>query len=127
VLTALGEWGAPLLKGTSEDAAFRSHWLALPLERQLRDHAPEHPPVTIEVRTGDQPMLIETVDGAVRVRPGSAAKPDAILSGPRALIMDVLTRQLDLATARTRGLDFKGDPEAIHRVAKSDEDAHAGV
>lgn len=125
VLTALGEWGMPLLEEASERAAFRSHWLAVPLEYRLRDHAPERPAVTIEVRTGDQPVVIETVDGAVRVRPGTAAQPDAVLTGPPPLIMDVLMRDLDLATARERGLDFEGDPEALRRVTKSNEDAEA--
>jgi DNA-binding HxlR family transcriptional regulator len=121
VLTALGEWGMPLLEEASEHAAFRSHWLAVPLEYRLRDHAPERPPVTIEVRTGDQPVVIETNDGAVRVRPGSAAHPDAVLTGPPPLIIDVLMRQLDLATARERGLDFEGDPEALRRITRSDD------
>lgn len=125
VLTALGEWGMPLLEEASERAAFRSHWLAVPLEYRLRDHAPERPAVTIEVRTGDQPVVIETVDGAVRVRPGTAAQPDAVLTGPPPLIMDVLMRDLALATARERGLDFEGDPEALRRVTKSNEDAEA--
>jgi DNA-binding HxlR family transcriptional regulator len=118
VLAALGEWGAPLLRGVSSEAAFRSHWLKLPLELQLRDHSPERPPVTIEVRAGEQPLLIETVDGQVRVRPGTAPRPDATLSGTPAVIMDVLTRQLDLATATARGLDFEGDPQAVRRIAR---------
>jgi DNA-binding HxlR family transcriptional regulator len=120
VLTALGEWGMPLLDEASENAAFRSHWLAVPLEYRLRDHAPERPPVTIEVRTGDEPVVIETVEGAVRVRPGTAADPDAILSGPPPVVMDVLMRQLDLATAVERGLEFEGDPEALRRITRSD-------
>jgi DNA-binding HxlR family transcriptional regulator len=119
VLTALGEWGMPLLADAPEDAAFCSHWLVVPLEYRLRDHAPERPPVTIEVRTGDEPVVIETVDGSVRVRPGSAADPDAILSGPPPVVMDVLMRNLDLATARTRGVDFEGDPEALRRITGS--------
>jgi DNA-binding HxlR family transcriptional regulator len=116
VLTALGEWGMPLLEEASEHSAFRSHWLVVPLEYRLRDHAPERPPVTIEVRTGDQPMVIETVEGAVRVWPGTAENPDAILSGPPPVVMDVLMRPRDLATARARGLDFEGDPEALRRI-----------
>lgn len=125
VLTALGLWGMPLLEEASEEAAFRSHWLVVPLEYRLSDHTPARPPVTIEVRTGDQPMVIETVEGAVRVRPGTAENPDAILSGPPPVIMDVLMRNLDLATARRRGVDFEGDPEALRRLTGSGEDADA--
>jgi DNA-binding HxlR family transcriptional regulator len=125
VLTALGLWGMPLLEEASEEAAFRSHWLVVPLEYRLSDHTPARPPVTVEVRTGDQPMVIETVEGAVRVRPGTAENPDAILSGPPPVIMDVLMRNLDLATARRRGVDFEGDPEALRRLTGSGEDADA--
>jgi DNA-binding HxlR family transcriptional regulator len=127
VLTALGEWGMPLLADAPGDAAFCSHWLVVPLEYRLQDHAPERPPVTIEVRTGDEPVVIETVDGSVRVRPGSAADPDAILSGPPPVVMDVLMRNLDLATARERGVELEGDREALRRVTQSDEDAHTRV
>jgi DNA-binding HxlR family transcriptional regulator len=125
VLTALGLWGMPLLEEASEESAFRSHWLVVPLEYRLSDHAPARPPVTVEVRTGDQPIVIETVEGAVRVRPGTAENPDAILSGPPPVVMDVLMSNLDFATARGRGMDFEGDPEAVRRLTGSGEDARA--
>ena len=127
VLTALGQWGMPLLEEAPERAAFRSHWLVVPLEYRLRDHAPERPPITIEVRTGDQPVVIETVDGTVRVHPGTVVDPDAVVSGPPPVVMDVLMRQLDLATARERGLDFEGDPDALRRVTGSHQEAEAAA
>jgi DNA-binding HxlR family transcriptional regulator len=120
VIEALGEWGAPLLPETSAGAEFRSHWLALPLERYLKDDEPDRPPVTIEVRTGDQPVVIETIDGRVHVRPGSALDPDATVSGPPPLVIDLLTGRVDLAAARADGLEFEGDPKALSRVARSD-------
>lgn len=120
VIEALGEWGAPLLAETSDDAAFRSHWLALPLERYLIDHDPDRPPVTIEVRTGDQPVLIQTREGRIRVRPGTTPDPDARVSGPPPLVMDLLTGRIDLDAARAGGLEFDGDPETLLRVARSD-------
>jgi DNA-binding HxlR family transcriptional regulator len=116
VLYALGRWGRELLENTPEDAAFRSHWLALPLELQLTDHTPDQPPVTIQVCTGDQPLLIQTADGGVRVRAGRAPDPDATLTGTPPLVLGVLTGRLDLETARARGLDFLGDTEALERV-----------
>jgi DNA-binding HxlR family transcriptional regulator len=124
VIAALGEWGAPLLPEAS-GAAFRSHWLALPLERQLADQEPDRPPVTIEVRTGDQPMLIQTVDGAVHVEPGTAQEPDATLSGAPPVIMEVLTGRLDLAAAQQRGLEFHGDPGAVRRIVRCADQAEA--
>jgi hypothetical protein len=35
--------------------------------------------------------------------------------------MDVLLRQLDLTTARRRGLTIEGDPTAVQRIARADE------
>src|SRR5207245_11347228 len=106
----------PLLEEPSGNAEFRSHWLALPLEANLRDHAPDAPPVTIEVRTGDQPILIRTVDGKVAVGPGTASGPDATLSGTPSLIVGLLAGAIDLAAARAGGLQFEGDEDALRRV-----------
>jgi len=116
VLIALGEWGGELMPG-APDCEFRSHWLALPLERCLKDHSPDAPPVTIEIRTGEQPLLIQTDNGRVHVRPGTATTPDATLSGPPPLILGLLGGELDLAAARAQGLEFDGDPDALRRVA----------
>ena len=80
------------------------------------DRAPDAPPITIEVRTGDQPMLIETVDGEVRVRPGASEHPDAVLTGPPRLILGVLTGRVELADARARGLELEGEPTVLDRV-----------
>jgi DNA-binding HxlR family transcriptional regulator len=116
VLSALGQWGEPLLKETPPSAAFRSHWLALPLRFALADHAPECPPVTIEIRTGDQPITIETVDGEIRVRPGPAAAADATITATPTLVVGLLTGKFDLDTAVARGLEWQGDADALRRV-----------
>jgi DNA-binding HxlR family transcriptional regulator len=116
VLEALGRWGRPLLEETSHDAVFRSHWLALPLESELRDHRPEQPPVTIEVRTADQTLLIRTVDGGVRVEPGSVAHPDATLSGPPRLTLGLMMGDLDFDAAVQAGLTIQGDVDAVRRI-----------
>lgn len=89
-------------KSTPEDA-LRTHWLGLPARAHLSDQTPDLPPVTIELRTGDRPLVIETVDGAVTTRPGSAERPDLILSGPPELTVAVLMGRLELAQARARG------------------------
>jgi DNA-binding HxlR family transcriptional regulator len=116
VLEALGRWGRPLLQSTPSDATFRSHWLAIPLQLHLRDHAPDCPPVTIEIRTGDQPMLVQTVDGIVRVQPGTAPNPDAVLSGTPRVVLGLLSGALDLPTARADGLTYEGDPAILCRL-----------
>jgi DNA-binding HxlR family transcriptional regulator len=119
VLEALGRWGRPLLEDAAPDAAFRSHWLVIPLELQLRDHAPDSPPITIEVRTGDQPVRIEALDGDVRVRPGAARAPDATVTGDPAVVLEFLVGGLDLDAARRRGLEVDGDIAAVRRLQSS--------
>lgn len=119
VIAALGAWAGPTLEKWEQGEEFRSHWLALPLELHLIDRTPTRKRVSIEVRTGDRPLAIETVDGAVRVRPGSAAAPDAVVSGPPDLVLAALLGRVALGTARRRGLRVEGDVRAIERVQPS--------
>jgi DNA-binding HxlR family transcriptional regulator len=116
VLKALGRWGSPLVTRPIDGEEFRSHWLALPLESNLVDHAPRRPPVTIEVWTGEHPMLVTTKDGGVRVRPGRDEAADARMTGTPSQVLGVFLNKLDLATAKRRGLKFEGDLEALRRV-----------
>jgi DNA-binding HxlR family transcriptional regulator len=115
-LVELGRWGAPLMAEPDGDEAFRSHWLAMPVGLYLTDRSPDRPPVTIEVRTGAEPMLIETVDGGARTYPGEATDPDAVLSGTPQLVIGVLSGRLELAAAERRGLRYEGDPAVLARV-----------
>jgi DNA-binding HxlR family transcriptional regulator len=117
-LVELGRWGIPLMVEPVADDAFRSHWLAMPVELFLTDRAPELPPVTIEVRTGEEPIVIETADGRARLRPGPAAQPDAVLSGTPHLVLGVLSGHLDLADAQARGLEYEGDRQTLRRVQR---------
>jgi hypothetical protein len=71
-----------LVKGPSRGDAFQSHWLTLPLRLHLRDGRPEEPPVTVELRTGEEPLLVRAGGGAVTVTTGQADDPDAVLAGP---------------------------------------------
>jgi DNA-binding HxlR family transcriptional regulator len=116
VLQALGAWAGPLLAKPAPRDRFRSHWLAMPLEHLLTDRAPSRPPVQVEVRSGDESVILETVDGAVRVRPGSAENPTAIMTGSPELIIGLLAGRIDLATARSRRLLFEGDPSVLQRI-----------
>ncbi|SRR6266700_637298 len=115
-LQALGHWGAPLLgKATGKDA-FRTHWLKLPLEHHLCDKMPGRPPITIELRAGDEPMTLETVEGRIQARPGAARAPDAVLIGSPQLVLAVLTAKLSLNDAKAAGLRYEGDPAILLRV-----------
>jgi DNA-binding HxlR family transcriptional regulator len=116
LLEELGRWGAPLMGVPQPTNVFRSHWLVFPFDAYLVDNAPDEPPVAIEVRTGDEPMVIETVDGKVRTRRGAAEMPDAVLNGRPGVILGLLSGRMDLAEARTRGLELSGSEKALRRV-----------
>ena len=116
VIAALGRWAGPLMTECGDHDQFRSHWLALPVRLYLTDRRPHGRPIVIEVRTGDQPMLIESVDGGLRARPGSADDADLVLTGAPDLVMSVLTGRLSVARARARGLRTRGNLGVLRRV-----------
>jgi DNA-binding HxlR family transcriptional regulator len=117
VLDELGRWGIPyMVEGPGAGDEFRNQWLAWPVELFLSDGDPGAPPVAIEVRAGEGPMVIEAGDGAVRARPGSVEHPDAVISGEPRLLLGVLSGELDLPAARELGLQFDGDARALARV-----------
>ena len=116
VLRAIGRWGSPLLAEASEDDVFQSHWLALPVTSLLGGAVVEGDPVVIEIRAGDEPLVVETVGGVVQTRLGRAERPDGVLTaGPR-VVLNLLAGKLDLAEARRQGLTYEGDPEALRRL-----------
>jgi DNA-binding HxlR family transcriptional regulator len=116
VLLALGQWGTHLMPEATGDEAFRSHWLDFPVSAFLHDQDPDGPPVVIEVRTGDQPALIQVAGGEVRTRLGTAEHPDLVLTGPPKVVLGALTARLTLAEARRRGLSTKGDAKVLRRL-----------
>jgi DNA-binding HxlR family transcriptional regulator len=128
VLYELGRWGVPLMaEGPAPEDAFRSRWMTLPSELFLRDRSPEDPPVTIEVRAGEEePMLIETADGEVLIRPGAAVQPDAVLIGSPHLVLGVISGVLELAAAERLGLRCQGSRESVMRVLPEPALATAG-
>ena len=116
VLDGLARWGVPLMTERKPDDAVRSHWLAMALELMLTDRCPDAPPVAVELRTGDQPMVIETRDGGVRTRLGRADDADATLTGPPTPILGLLLGLLELEDAKARGIDVEGDPVVLDRM-----------
>ena len=116
VIEALGSWGIPLMRETTQQEEYRSHWLSLPVELFLADSSPQGVATTIEVRAGEQPMLIEARDGAITTRPGTSEHADVVLSGPPLLVLGVLTGQLDPDEAAAKGLRLDGDREALERL-----------
>jgi DNA-binding HxlR family transcriptional regulator len=114
IMRTMALWGLPFLRDAPDDDVFRSHWLASPVG--WRDRTPDQPSVTIAVHTGEEPIIIETVDGRVRARPGSAEAPDAVITGSPRLVIGLLVGQIDLDEARAQGLRYEGDPVILSRV-----------
>jgi DNA-binding HxlR family transcriptional regulator len=125
VVHALGRWGGVYMAEPADDDAFRSHWLSLPLEIYLTDGHPDRRPVRIAVRASsngggkdDEPMVVETVDGEVRARPGTVDAPDATIAGPPQPVLGALLGLIDLDEARRRGVTYDGDPKALRRLTR---------
>ena len=116
VVDALGQWGAPLQARATGTEVFRSHWLALPVRLYVRDKSPSARPVRLEVRSGEEPVTIETVgDGSVTARIGSVEAPDARLEGPPQVILGLLVGKIGIAQARKKGLKWEGDRKVLRR------------
>jgi DNA-binding HxlR family transcriptional regulator len=113
ILFALGRWGAPLMTEPDEHDAYRGRWLASLL---LTDRTPDEPPVTIEFRTGEDAVTVEIREGTVHTHPGAAENPDLILTGTPQLLVGVLTGRFNVATARARGLQTRGNAKILSRL-----------
>ena len=124
-LHALGHWGGPMLGDDFGDDAFRSHWLALPVEIHLGDRALEGPPVTIGVHAGREDILIELAGGRVRTRGWADEVPDVTIGGAPKLLLALFTGRFGLDAVRERGLEVEGDASVLRRVFGEDERASA--
>jgi DNA-binding HxlR family transcriptional regulator len=116
VLQDLTRWGLPLMIEERPDDAVRSHWLAWALEQMLVDLRPEAPPVTIQLLTGDHPIVVEAGDGTIHTRLGRAEDADATLTGQPRLILGLLLGLLELPDAQVSGVEFEGDTTALDRI-----------
>ena len=116
VLEGLTRWGVPLMTEQTPDDAVRSHWLAWALELMLSDRQPDGAPFTIELRTGDRPIVIESRDGEIRSRLGAADNPDASLAGPPTPILGLLLGLDQLADAQAQGVTYHGDATLLDRI-----------
>jgi DNA-binding HxlR family transcriptional regulator len=126
VLEDLMRWGLPLMTEQNPGDAVRSHWLASALELMLTDRQPGASPITLELQTGDQPIVIETRDGAIHTRLGTAENPDATLAGPPKPILGLLLGLLELPHAKASGIDYQGDPTVLDRVGAQTVPAELG-
>ncbi|WBB58924.1 helix-turn-helix domain-containing protein [Streptomyces sp. WMMC500] len=109
VVSAVGGWAAPLMDRMAEGDAFRGHWLALPVADLFPGVDPGRPELTVEVRCDDEPVTLRSAAGRVTMRPGRAAAPDLVLTGPPDAAFGLLAHRIDPAEARARGLAVTGD------------------
>jgi DNA-binding HxlR family transcriptional regulator len=116
VLEDLGRWGLPLMTEQKPGDAVRSHWLAWALELMLTDRQPDAPPVTVELRTGDQPIVVETCNGVIHTWLGQAESADATLTGPPKPVLGLLLGLLQPADAKAHGINYQGDPTILDRI-----------
>jgi DNA-binding HxlR family transcriptional regulator len=117
VLEDLARWGVPLMSEQKPGDSVRSHWLAWALEAIISDRQPESPPVTLELQTGDQPIVLETRAGAIHTRLGPAEDADLTLAGPAKPILGLLLGLRELADAKAAGVTYRGDPAILDRIA----------
>jgi DNA-binding HxlR family transcriptional regulator len=116
VLAELVRWGARLMVDGDRGDEVRSRWFTFPAELFLTDTEPDKPPVTIEIRTGDEPITIEAGSGEVHARPGPADDPSLVLTGNPQVVLGVIAGKLSLDDARSRGLQWDGDRSAFERL-----------
>ncbi|HEY2321087.1 MAG TPA: winged helix-turn-helix transcriptional regulator [Solirubrobacteraceae bacterium] len=116
VIEDLTRWGLPLMTEQRPDDAVRSHWLASALQMLLIDRRPHAPPVSVVLDTGDQPIVVETRDGAVHTRLGAADHADLTLTGAPRPIMGLLLGLLNPADATATGVACDGDPAVLERL-----------
>jgi len=115
-LDALGAWGIRYMTQPDAGDEFRSHWFAFPVAVFLHDSDPDGPPLSIELRPGGRPAVVEVSGGQVTTRLGDAPSPDLVLDGPPRLILGLLAAGLTPAEAREAGLTITGDVAVLRRL-----------
>jgi DNA-binding HxlR family transcriptional regulator len=115
-LNALGAWGIRYMVQPADGDEFRSHWFAFPVALFLHDSDPDGPPLSIELRPGGRPAVVEVSGGEVRTRLGEVSSPDLVLDGPPRIILGLLAAYLTPAEAQHRGLTIIGDPALLRRL-----------
>jgi DNA-binding HxlR family transcriptional regulator len=116
VIAELGRWGVPLMAGSSPDEHFRGQWLRLPVRMFLADRQPDRPPSTVEIRAGDETVVIDAGEGQVSMRLGTEPNADAVISGSPPEILRLMSGAVTLRQAVRRGLRVTGSHAAVERI-----------
>jgi DNA-binding HxlR family transcriptional regulator len=117
---ALVRWGAPLMNVRDEDDAFQTQWLAHPIEIIFGGIEANRPRFVAEIRAGDQAITMESAEGQVHCRAGSAAAPDLVLTGPPDAIIGLLAGRLDRRGAEEQGVSILGDADTLAELRRPD-------
>lgn len=116
VISELGRWGVPLMRASAPDDQFRGQWLRLPVRMFLADREPQRPASTVEVRAGDQTVVIQAAAGEVSMRLGADPNPDAVLTASPPEILSLMSGAVTLRQAVKRGLQVEGSRAAVDRI-----------
>jgi DNA-binding HxlR family transcriptional regulator len=119
VVSTISGWAGPLMGRMADSDTFRSHWLAQPVAAMFPGVDLTRPELTIEVRCGDEPMTIRSVDGRVSVHRGQAAAPDLVLTGPPDATVELFAHRIDPTEAKSRGLAITGDVRLLRQLRPS--------
>jgi len=108
-LLALIRWGAHWMRTGRGSDRFDPKWSVLALRALLHDRTPAISG-TVELRTGRNAVTIATTsDGPIRVERGGTEHPGAVVEGDAELVLGLVSGELTLKEARTRGLRVQGD------------------
>jgi DNA-binding HxlR family transcriptional regulator len=123
VLESLVRWGMPLMTADNTGDAVRGHWLAWAVELVLVDLQPDASPVTLELRAGDQAIVLETRDGKLvtRLDPLGDAGADATITGEARPVMGLLLGIISPADAKSASVSYVGDPAILERIGPADQ------
>jgi DNA-binding HxlR family transcriptional regulator len=118
VLESLVRWGMPFMTEDNAGDAVRSHWLAWAIELILVDRRPDAGPVTVELRTGNETIVLQTRDGKVVTRSAQAGDDvaDATITGEPRPVMGLLLGILGVREAKAAGVSYAGDPAILERI-----------
>ena len=119
-MRALARWASPLMDEMDETETFRSTWLEFPVAFIFGGVQADRPRAEIEIRADGSPVTMESVQGEVRFRAGSATSPDLVLTGPPAVIVGILSGRLDQKAGEGLGASILGDLGILSRLRRTD-------
>lgn len=118
VLRALLVWGAPLAAEPQGDDEFRTHWLALGLPQLFAGaDLAGLGDLTVLVRTGDEPALLQVRDGRVEMHSGpelAGVEAEVVVDGSPEAVYAVLTG----TASGEEPAHVSGKPAAVRRLRR---------